>query len=256
MHYNTLQSAPTCVCTCLFLSIRAEQMASVQNSHKAVGGDRADFWRLRAQRSLKRKDLRKSREYLSSQTLATRFPAYERVVLREGGCRNAPPVQHMGHTGDNMCPAEDTAPNLQMLNTRKLTVSLLSSSSSASCTYFCSASILWHRRLWLCSIAGLFSKEVKLQLKAGEERCVEFQQVCFPTNKCKWVINTFYVMQILIVVVGQYLGGEKVSGMEHCSESVSSSSPSKCNWHSAPESRRKVLRALMQGWTVPDPSDL
>lgn len=61
-------------------------MASVQNSHKAVGGDRADFWRLRAQRSLKRKDLRRSREYLSSQTLATRFPAYERVVLREGGC--------------------------------------------------------------------------------------------------------------------------------------------------------------------------
>lgn len=60
-------------------------MASVQNSHKAVAGDRADFWRLRGQRSLKRKDLRKSRENLSSQTLATRFPAYERVVLREGG---------------------------------------------------------------------------------------------------------------------------------------------------------------------------
>ncbi|KAF3851601.1 hypothetical protein F7725_013373 [Dissostichus mawsoni] len=50
-----------------------------------VAGDRADFWRLRAQRSVKRKDLRKSRENLSAQTLATRFPAYERVVLREGG---------------------------------------------------------------------------------------------------------------------------------------------------------------------------
>lgn len=59
-------------------------MASVQSSHKAVAGDRADFWRLRGQRSLKRKDLKKSRENLSSQTLATRFPAYERVVLREG----------------------------------------------------------------------------------------------------------------------------------------------------------------------------
>lgn len=59
-------------------------MASVQGSHKAVGGDRADFWRLRGQRSVKRKDLRKSRENLSSQSLATRFPAYERVVLREG----------------------------------------------------------------------------------------------------------------------------------------------------------------------------
>lgn len=65
-------------------------MASVQTSHRALGGDRADFWRLRAQRSLKRKDLRKSREYLSSQTLATRFPAYERVVLREGAWGNAP----------------------------------------------------------------------------------------------------------------------------------------------------------------------
>uniref|UniRef100_A0A674NL29 Tight junction protein 2b (zona occludens 2) n=1 Tax=Takifugu rubripes TaxID=31033 RepID=A0A674NL29_TAKRU len=77
---------------------RAEQMASVQNSHKAVGGDRADFWRLRAQRSLKRKDLRKSREYLSSQTLATRFPAYERVVLREAGFRR--PVVLFGAIAD------------------------------------------------------------------------------------------------------------------------------------------------------------
>lgn len=60
-------------------------MASVQSSHKAVAGDRADFWRLRGQRSLKRKDLRKGKENPSGQTLATRFPAYERVVLREGG---------------------------------------------------------------------------------------------------------------------------------------------------------------------------
>lgn len=95
-------------------------MASVQNSHKAVGGDRADFWRLRAQRSLKRKDLRKSREYLSSQTLATRFPAYERVVLREGGCRNALAVQHvyMGHTQDNICTYR---PNPYIGPVRKLT---------------------------------------------------------------------------------------------------------------------------------------
>lgn len=73
-------------------------MASVQNSHKAVGGERADFWRLRAQRSLKRKDVRKSREHLSSQTLATRFPAYERVVLREGGCRLPPNTHPPTHT--------------------------------------------------------------------------------------------------------------------------------------------------------------
>nr|XP_040025583.1 tight junction protein ZO-2-like isoform X2 [Gasterosteus aculeatus aculeatus] len=77
---------------------RAEQMASVQSSHKAAAGDRADFWRLRGQRSLKRKDLRKSRENLSSQTLATRFPAYERVVLREAGFRR--PVVLFGPIAD------------------------------------------------------------------------------------------------------------------------------------------------------------
>lgn len=77
---------------------RAEQMASVQSSHKAVAGDRADFWRLRANRSGKRKDLRKSRENLSSQTLATRFPAYERVVLREAGFRR--PVVLFGPIAD------------------------------------------------------------------------------------------------------------------------------------------------------------
>ncbi|XP_040012165.1 tight junction protein ZO-2-like isoform X2 [Xiphias gladius] len=77
---------------------RAEQMASVQSSHKAVVGDRADFWRLRGQRSVKRKDLRKSRVNLSSQTLATRFPAYERVVLREAGFRR--PVVLFGPIAD------------------------------------------------------------------------------------------------------------------------------------------------------------
>ncbi|XP_056274724.1 tight junction protein ZO-2-like isoform X3 [Pseudoliparis swirei] len=77
---------------------RAEQMASVQSSHKAAAGDRADFWRLRGQRSLKRKDLRKSRENLSVQTLATRFPAYERVVLREAGFRR--PVVLLGPIAD------------------------------------------------------------------------------------------------------------------------------------------------------------
>lgn len=80
IYVNNEKISDSCICP-----VRAEQMASVQSSHKAVAGDRADFWRLRGQRSVKRKDLRKSRENLSSQTLATRFPAYERVVLREGG---------------------------------------------------------------------------------------------------------------------------------------------------------------------------
>nr|XP_020470771.1 tight junction protein ZO-2 isoform X2 [Monopterus albus] len=65
---------------------RADQMANVQNAARAASGnDRGDFWRLRGQRAAKKKDLRKSREDLSAAPVATRFPAYERVVLREAG---------------------------------------------------------------------------------------------------------------------------------------------------------------------------
>lgn len=64
---------------------RAEQMANIQNAARAASGnDRGDFWRLRGQRAAKKKDLRKSREDLSAIPVTTRFPAYERVVLREG----------------------------------------------------------------------------------------------------------------------------------------------------------------------------
>lgn len=59
-------------------------MASVQNSQKGAGNDRADFWRLRGQRAARKKDLRKTRDDMSSTPISTRFPAYERVVLREG----------------------------------------------------------------------------------------------------------------------------------------------------------------------------
>lgn len=60
-------------------------MANVQNAARAASGnDRGDFWRLRGQRAAKKKDLRKSREDLSAAPVTTRFPAYERVVLREG----------------------------------------------------------------------------------------------------------------------------------------------------------------------------
>ncbi|KAM6954155.1 tight junction protein ZO-2b [Aplochiton taeniatus] len=75
---------------------RADQMASVQNSHKAGVADRADFWRLRGQRAAKRKDLRKSRE--EENAVTTRFPAYERVVLREAGFRR--PVVLFGPIAD------------------------------------------------------------------------------------------------------------------------------------------------------------
>uniref|UniRef100_V9K7P6 Zona occludens protein 1 n=1 Tax=Callorhinchus milii TaxID=7868 RepID=V9K7P6_CALMI len=64
---------------------RAEQLSSVQYTlPKTAGGDRADFWRFRGLRSSKR-NLRKSREDLSAQPVHTKFPAYERVVLREAG---------------------------------------------------------------------------------------------------------------------------------------------------------------------------
>nr|XP_057918254.1 tight junction protein ZO-2a isoform X4 [Doryrhamphus excisus] len=78
---------------------RAEQMANVQNAARAASGnDRGDFWRLRGQRAAKKKDLRKSREDLSATPVATRFPAYERVVLREAGFKR--PVVIFGPISD------------------------------------------------------------------------------------------------------------------------------------------------------------
>ncbi|MFT7817439.1 tight junction protein ZO-2-like isoform X1 [Arapaima gigas] len=76
---------------------RADQMANVQNTQRVLGTDRSDFWRLRGQKA-KRKDLRKSREDLSAPTVVTRFPAYERVVLREAGFKR--PVVLFGPIAD------------------------------------------------------------------------------------------------------------------------------------------------------------
>ncbi|XP_072309511.1 tight junction protein ZO-2a isoform X3 [Eucyclogobius newberryi] len=78
---------------------RADQMANVQNAARAASGnDRGDFWRLRGQRAAKKKDLRKSREDLSAAPVTTRFPAFERVVLREAGFRR--PVVIFGPISD------------------------------------------------------------------------------------------------------------------------------------------------------------
>ncbi|XP_028836722.1 tight junction protein ZO-2a isoform X2 [Denticeps clupeoides] len=77
---------------------RAEQMANVQNAQRGAANDRGDFWRLRGQRAGKKKDMRKSREDLSAPPLTTRFPAYERVVLREAGFRR--PVVLFGPIAD------------------------------------------------------------------------------------------------------------------------------------------------------------
>ncbi|XP_056288408.1 tight junction protein ZO-2a isoform X3 [Pseudoliparis swirei] len=78
---------------------RAEQMANVQNAAGVTSGnDRGDFWRLRGQRAAKKKDLRKSREDLSAAPVTTKFPAYERVVLREAGFQR--PVVIFGPISD------------------------------------------------------------------------------------------------------------------------------------------------------------
>uniref|UniRef100_A0A3P8RGB1 Tight junction protein 2a (zona occludens 2) n=1 Tax=Astatotilapia calliptera TaxID=8154 RepID=A0A3P8RGB1_ASTCA len=77
---------------------RAEQMANVQNAARAASGnDRGDFWRMRGQRAAKKKDLRKSRDDQGNVPV-TRFPAYERVVLREAGFRR--PVVIFGPISD------------------------------------------------------------------------------------------------------------------------------------------------------------
>ncbi|XP_048188820.1 tight junction protein ZO-2 isoform X3 [Perognathus longimembris pacificus] len=78
---------------------RAEQMASVQNAQRDNAGDRADFWRMRGQRSGVKKNLRKSREDLTAiVSLSTKFPAYERVLLREAGFKR--PVVLFGPIAD------------------------------------------------------------------------------------------------------------------------------------------------------------
>ncbi|XP_032873991.1 tight junction protein ZO-2 isoform X1 [Amblyraja radiata] len=77
---------------------RAEQMANVQHVQKATSSDRGDFWRSRGQRAAMKKNLRKSREDLTAVPVSTKFPAYERVVLREAGFRR--PVVLFGPIAD------------------------------------------------------------------------------------------------------------------------------------------------------------
>ncbi|XP_077004483.1 tight junction protein 2 isoform X4 [Tamandua tetradactyla] len=78
---------------------RAEQMASVQNAQRDNTGDRADFWRMRGQRSGMKKNVRKSREDLTAAvSVSTKFPAYERVLLREAGFKR--PVVLFGPIAD------------------------------------------------------------------------------------------------------------------------------------------------------------
>ncbi|XP_075453764.1 tight junction protein 2 isoform X3 [Ascaphus truei] len=78
---------------------RADQMASVQNAQRGPAGDRADFWKNRAQKAGMKKNARKSREDLTAiVAVSTKFPAYERVLLREAGFKR--PVVVFGPIAD------------------------------------------------------------------------------------------------------------------------------------------------------------
>uniref|UniRef100_UPI00398ED1E7 tight junction protein ZO-2a isoform X1 n=2 Tax=Pristiophorus japonicus TaxID=55135 RepID=UPI00398ED1E7 len=77
---------------------RAEQMSNVQNVQRVTSSDRGDFWRSRGQRAAMKKNLRKSREDLTAIPVGTKFPAYEKVVLREAGFRR--PVVLFGPIAD------------------------------------------------------------------------------------------------------------------------------------------------------------
>ncbi|XP_019410637.1 PREDICTED: tight junction protein ZO-2 isoform X2 [Crocodylus porosus] len=78
---------------------RADQIATVQNAQRDGSSDRADFWRMRGQRSGMKKNLKKSREDLTViASVSTKFPAYERVHLREAGFKR--PVVIFGPIAD------------------------------------------------------------------------------------------------------------------------------------------------------------
>ncbi|XP_069619766.1 tight junction protein ZO-2 isoform X3 [Ranitomeya imitator] len=79
---------------------RADQLASVQNAQRTgAAGDRADFWKNRAQRAGAKKNAKKGRDDLSSVTwTSTRFPSYEKVMLREAGFKR--PVVVFGPIAD------------------------------------------------------------------------------------------------------------------------------------------------------------
>ncbi|XP_073428341.1 tight junction protein 2 isoform X2 [Dendrobates tinctorius] len=79
---------------------RADQLASVQNAQRTgAAGDRADFWKNRAQRAGAKKNAKKGRDDLSLVSwTSTRFPSYEKVMLREAGFKR--PVVVFGPIAD------------------------------------------------------------------------------------------------------------------------------------------------------------
>lgn len=77
----------------VIISCRAETLASIEQAQRLtadrqVTGSRAEFWKLRGLKGNKKneKNVRQTREDLLQLTIQGKFPAYERVLLREGWC--------------------------------------------------------------------------------------------------------------------------------------------------------------------------
>ncbi|XP_059196854.1 tight junction protein ZO-3 isoform X2 [Centropristis striata] len=84
---------------------RAETMASIEQAQRLTGerqvsGPRAEFWKLRGLRGNKKneKNVRRSRDDLLQLTIQGKFPAYERVLLREANFKR--PIVILGPLND------------------------------------------------------------------------------------------------------------------------------------------------------------
>ncbi|XP_061680160.1 tight junction protein ZO-3 isoform X2 [Syngnathoides biaculeatus] len=84
---------------------RAEVLASQEQAQRTTGerpvsGPRAEFWKLRGLRGNKKneKNIRRSRDDLLQLTIQGKFPAYERVLLREANFKR--PIVIMGPLND------------------------------------------------------------------------------------------------------------------------------------------------------------
>ncbi|KAM4738955.1 tight junction protein ZO-3 isoform 2-T3 [Anableps anableps] len=84
---------------------RAEKLATIERSQRSTGerqgtGPRAEFWKLRGLRGNKKneKNHRRTREDLLQLTIQGKFPAYERVLLREANFKR--PIVILGPLND------------------------------------------------------------------------------------------------------------------------------------------------------------
>lgn len=85
---------------------RAETFATIEKAQRGSGerqvsGPRAEFWKLRGLRGNKKneKNVRRTRDDLLQLTIQGNFPAYERVLLREGLFSSHPPfASQLSHT--------------------------------------------------------------------------------------------------------------------------------------------------------------